>query len=120
MYLVLADVTIYKFTVCIIMIMCCIFVQQRNLYNKMFGGFLMRAAYELGWTNATVYRLEANNSLTELLQLTTLTYNFCKQEMYTRVGRLKRDYEKNQLIMPSYKVLLLLNLILTPFTLFGL
>lgn len=26
--------------------------EQRNLYNKIFGGFLMRQAYELAWANA--------------------------------------------------------------------
>jgi acyl-coenzyme A thioesterase 9 len=29
--------------------------QQRNLYNKIFGGFLMRQAFELAWTNASLY-----------------------------------------------------------------
>ncbi|XP_013783614.1 acyl-coenzyme A thioesterase 9, mitochondrial-like isoform X1 [Limulus polyphemus] len=29
--------------------------QERNLYNKMFGGFLMRQAYELAWTLAYVH-----------------------------------------------------------------
>ncbi|XP_012943834.1 acyl-coenzyme A thioesterase 9, mitochondrial, partial [Aplysia californica] len=29
--------------------------EQRNLYNKIFGGFLMRKAYELAWTNASLY-----------------------------------------------------------------
>lgn len=29
--------------------------EQRNLYNKIFGGFLMRQAYELAWTNACLY-----------------------------------------------------------------
>lgn len=29
--------------------------EQRNLYNKIFGGFLMRAAYELAWITATSY-----------------------------------------------------------------
>ncbi|GFS10267.1 acyl-coenzyme A thioesterase 9, mitochondrial [Elysia marginata] len=29
--------------------------EQRNLYNKMFGGFLMRQAYELAWSNASIY-----------------------------------------------------------------
>ncbi|XP_007541401.1 acyl-coenzyme A thioesterase 9, mitochondrial isoform X1 [Poecilia latipinna] len=26
--------------------------QQRNIFNRIFGGFLMRKAYELGWANA--------------------------------------------------------------------
>ncbi|RUS74869.1 hypothetical protein EGW08_017357, partial [Elysia chlorotica] len=29
--------------------------EQRNLYNKIFGGFLMRGAYELAWITASVY-----------------------------------------------------------------
>ncbi|XP_013061260.1 acyl-coenzyme A thioesterase 9, mitochondrial-like [Biomphalaria glabrata] len=29
--------------------------EQRNLYNKIFGGFLMRMAYELAWANASIY-----------------------------------------------------------------
>ncbi|KAH9503390.1 Helicase SKI2W [Bulinus truncatus] len=29
--------------------------EQRNLYNKTFGGFLMRMAYELAWANASIY-----------------------------------------------------------------
>lgn len=29
--------------------------EQRNLYNKIFGGFLMRQAYELAWANACLY-----------------------------------------------------------------
>ena len=32
-----------------------LFMQQRNLYNKIFGGFLMRQAYELAWINASLY-----------------------------------------------------------------
>ena len=31
------------------------FPEQRNLYNKIFGGFLMRQAYELAWTAASLY-----------------------------------------------------------------
>ena len=31
------------------------FPEQKNLYNKIFGGFLMRQAYELAWANACVY-----------------------------------------------------------------
>ncbi|XP_021346919.1 acyl-coenzyme A thioesterase 9, mitochondrial-like [Mizuhopecten yessoensis] len=31
------------------------FPEQRNLYNKIFGGFLMRKAFELAWTNAAMY-----------------------------------------------------------------
>ena len=31
------------------------FPEQRNLYNKIFGGFLMRQGYELAWANACVY-----------------------------------------------------------------
>ena len=33
-----------------------ILFQQRNIYNKIFGGFLMRQAFELGFVNACVYR----------------------------------------------------------------
>lgn len=29
--------------------------EERNLYNKIFGGFLMRQAYELAWANACLY-----------------------------------------------------------------
>lgn len=29
--------------------------KQRNLYDKIFGGFLMRQAFELAWTNACLY-----------------------------------------------------------------
>ncbi|XP_078693239.1 acyl-coenzyme A thioesterase 9, mitochondrial-like [Branchiostoma floridae x Branchiostoma belcheri] len=29
--------------------------ENRNLYSKMFGGFLMRQAFELGWSNACLY-----------------------------------------------------------------
>ncbi|XP_056155510.1 acyl-CoA thioesterase 9, tandem duplicate 1 isoform X2 [Lampris incognitus] len=29
--------------------------QERNIFNRIFGGFLMRKAYELGWTNACSY-----------------------------------------------------------------
>ena len=31
------------------------FPEQKNLYNKIFGGFLMRQAFELAWANACVY-----------------------------------------------------------------
>ena len=31
------------------------FPEQRNLYNKIFGGFLMRQAFELAWTNMAVF-----------------------------------------------------------------
>jgi acyl-coenzyme A thioesterase 9 len=30
-------------------------IKQRNLYNKIFGGFLMRQAYELAWINACLF-----------------------------------------------------------------
>ncbi|CAN9506209.1 unnamed protein product [Ophioblennius macclurei] len=29
--------------------------QERNIFNRIFGGFLMRKAYELGWANASSY-----------------------------------------------------------------
>ena len=29
--------------------------QEKNLYNKIFGGFLMRQAFELAWANAALY-----------------------------------------------------------------
>uniref|UniRef100_A0A4W3IWP4 Acyl-CoA thioesterase 9 n=1 Tax=Callorhinchus milii TaxID=7868 RepID=A0A4W3IWP4_CALMI len=29
--------------------------QERNIHNKIFGGFLMRKAFELGWANACIY-----------------------------------------------------------------
>lgn len=29
--------------------------QERNIFNRIFGGFLMRKAYELGWANAFSY-----------------------------------------------------------------
>lgn len=31
------------------------FPEQKNLYNRIFGGFLMRQAFELAWANACVY-----------------------------------------------------------------
>jgi len=31
------------------------FPQERNVYNKIFGGHLMRQAYELAWSNAGLY-----------------------------------------------------------------
>ena len=34
------------------------FPEQRNLYDKIFGGFIMRQAYELAWTNVFVFGLE--------------------------------------------------------------
>jgi acyl-coenzyme A thioesterase 9 len=29
--------------------------EQRNIYNKIFGGFLMRKGFELAWVNACMY-----------------------------------------------------------------
>ena len=29
--------------------------EQRNIYNKIFGGFLMRKGFELAWINACMY-----------------------------------------------------------------
>lgn len=29
--------------------------QERNIFNRIFGGFLMRKAYELGWANACAF-----------------------------------------------------------------
>ena len=31
------------------------FTKYRNLYNKIFGGFIMRQAYELAWANAELF-----------------------------------------------------------------
>uniref|UniRef100_A0A914VRK3 HotDog ACOT-type domain-containing protein n=1 Tax=Plectus sambesii TaxID=2011161 RepID=A0A914VRK3_9BILA len=31
------------------------FPAQRNLYNKIFGGFLMRQAFELAWANCALF-----------------------------------------------------------------
>ena len=31
------------------------FPEQRNLYNKIFGGFLMRQAFELAWTSVALF-----------------------------------------------------------------
>ncbi|KHN86306.1 Acyl-coenzyme A thioesterase 9, mitochondrial [Toxocara canis] len=31
------------------------FPSQRSVYNKIFGGFIMRMAFELAWTNASMY-----------------------------------------------------------------
>lgn len=31
------------------------FPEQRNLYSKIFGGFIMRKAFELAWANASLY-----------------------------------------------------------------
>lgn len=32
--------------------------EERNMYNKIFGGFLMRQAYELGWANSFMFSQE--------------------------------------------------------------
>jgi acyl-coenzyme A thioesterase 9 len=32
--------------------------EQRNIYNKIFGGFLMRKAYELAWVNSCIFSQE--------------------------------------------------------------
>ncbi len=32
-----------------------VFIQERNIFNRIFGGFLMRKAYELGRANACVF-----------------------------------------------------------------
>jgi acyl-coenzyme A thioesterase 9 len=45
------------------------FPEQRNLYNKIFGGFLMRQAYEIAWINASLYsktipRIETVDNIT--------------------------------------------------------
>lgn len=32
--------------------------EERNMYNKIFGGFLMRQAYELGWANSFLFSQE--------------------------------------------------------------
>ncbi len=32
-----------------------VLLQARNVYNKIFGGFLMREAFELGWATTCVY-----------------------------------------------------------------
>lgn len=29
--------------------------EQRNLYNKIFGGYLMRKSFELAWTTASLF-----------------------------------------------------------------
>ena len=29
--------------------------ESRNVFNKLFGGFIMRQAFELAWANAYVY-----------------------------------------------------------------
>ena len=34
---------------------CVYALQERNIFNRIFGGFLMRKAYELGWANACSY-----------------------------------------------------------------
>lgn len=31
------------------------FLKQRNLYNKIFGGYLMRKSFELAWTTAGLF-----------------------------------------------------------------
>ncbi|KAK1885075.1 Acyl-coenzyme A thioesterase 9 mitochondrial [Dissostichus eleginoides] len=33
--------------------------QERNIFNRIFGGFLMRKAYELGWANACSFGVDA-------------------------------------------------------------
>jgi acyl-coenzyme A thioesterase 9 len=32
-----------------------LFFKQRNLYNKIFGGYLMRKSFELAWTTASLF-----------------------------------------------------------------
>ncbi|XP_061163279.1 acyl-coenzyme A thioesterase 9, mitochondrial-like isoform X1 [Saccostrea echinata] len=39
------------------------FPEARNLYNKIFGGYLMRIAYELAWANAALHCSSRNFSL---------------------------------------------------------
>ncbi|XP_022340976.1 acyl-coenzyme A thioesterase 9, mitochondrial-like isoform X2 [Crassostrea virginica] len=39
------------------------FPESRNLYNKIFGGYLMRKAYELAWANTAMYCSSRNVSL---------------------------------------------------------
>jgi len=31
------------------------FLKQRNLYNKIFGGYLMRKSFDLAWTTASLF-----------------------------------------------------------------
>ena len=33
------------------------FPEKRNIHNKIFGGYVMRKAYELAWANATIFGL---------------------------------------------------------------
>ncbi|CAF1617942.1 unnamed protein product [Adineta ricciae] len=37
--------------------------EQRNLYNKIFGGYLMRKSFELGWTTASLFAKQSLSTL---------------------------------------------------------
>jgi len=43
------------------------FPEQKNIYNKIFGGFLMRQAFELAWANACVYSKSRYSSIYSVL-----------------------------------------------------
>ncbi|CAF4769921.1 unnamed protein product, partial [Rotaria magnacalcarata] len=36
---------------------------QRNLYNKIFGGYLMRKSFELAWTAASLFAKQSLSTL---------------------------------------------------------
>lgn len=52
------------------------FPEQKNLYNKIFGGFLMRQAFELAWANGCVYsknRLVRDTQIVDIVICRRLT-----------------------------------------------
>lgn len=44
-------------------------VQERNLYNKIFGGYLMRAMIENGWVAASRFALDDTFSIEDLTDI---------------------------------------------------
>jgi acyl-coenzyme A thioesterase 9 len=44
--------------------------EQRNIYNKIFGGFLMRQGFELGWVNACMF----SGSLVDISVVDDITF----------------------------------------------
>jgi len=47
MFSIVQDSKLKNITVCM--------PEDRNLFNKIFGGYIMRLAFELAWANASVY-----------------------------------------------------------------
>ena len=68
--------------------------QQRNLYNKIFGGYLMRKAFELAWINATLYRFVIVLMLHSFVydkEWNSLLYTFKKQENKGYILKLRAE-----------------------------